>query len=47
MAYTINKYSGATLVVVQDGTLTLQQILRLLERTMLDMAKYKMKLCFY
>ena len=47
MAYTINKYSGATLVVVQDGTQTLQQIPRLLERTMLDMAKYKMKTCFY
>ena len=47
MAYTINKYSGATLVVVQDGNSMLQQIQRLLVKTMPDTAKYKTKtFCF-
>ena len=47
MAYTINKYSGATLVVVQDGTVDVTTDPTFVGKNYADTAKYKTKtFCF-
>ena len=44
MAYTINKYSGATLVVVQDGTFDVTTDPMFVGKTAPDTANTKRKL---